>query len=66
MVPFSRKAKIICKTNSRGLRLLRKKIADVRRMTIGDTDHGQGIRQEIIGLNKLLQAYQDGTIQPKS
>ena len=37
-----------------------------RRMTIGDTDHGQGIRQEIIGLNKLLQAYQDGTIQPKS
>ncbi len=37
-----------------------------RRMTIGDTDHGQGIRQEIIGLHKLLQAYQDGTIQPKS
>ncbi|MBQ3434622.1 MAG: fructose-1,6-bisphosphatase [Selenomonadaceae bacterium] len=37
-----------------------------RRMTIGDTDHGQGIRQEIIGLHKLLQAYQEGTIQPKS
>ncbi|MBQ3443356.1 MAG: fructose-1,6-bisphosphatase [Selenomonadaceae bacterium] len=37
-----------------------------RRMTIGDTDHGQGIRQEIIGLHKLLQAYQSGTIQPKS
>ena len=37
-----------------------------RRMTIGDTDHGQGIRQEIVGLHKLLQAYQDGTIQPKS
>ena len=36
-----------------------------RRMTIGDTDHGQGIRQEIIGLHKLLQAYQSGTIQPK-
>lgn len=37
-----------------------------RRMTIGDTDHGQDIRQEIIGLHKLLQAYQDGTIQPKN
>ncbi len=37
-----------------------------KRMTIGDTDHGQGIRQEIIGLHKLLQAYQSGTIQPKS
>ena len=36
-----------------------------RRMTIGDTDHGQGIRQEIIGLHKLLQAYQSGTIQPR-
>lgn len=36
-----------------------------KRMTIGDTDHGQGIRQEIIGLNKLLLAYQSGTIQPK-
>ena len=37
-----------------------------RRMTIGDTDHGQGIRQEITGLHKLLEAYQSGTIQPKS
>lgn len=35
-------------------------------MTIGDTDHGQGIRQEIIGLHKLLLAYQNGTIQPRS
>ncbi len=37
-----------------------------RRMTIGDTDHGQGIRDEIVGLNKLLLAYQNGTIQPKA
>ena len=37
-----------------------------RRMTIGDTDHGQGIRQEIIGLHKLLEAYQSGAIQPKN
>ena len=37
-----------------------------RRMTIGDTDHGQGIRQEIIGLNKLLEAYQSGAIQPRN
>lgn len=37
-----------------------------RRMTIGDTDHGQGIRDEITGLHKLLLAYQNGTIQPKS
>ncbi len=37
-----------------------------RRMTIGDTDHGQGIRDEIVGLHKLLLAYQNGTIQPKS
>lgn len=37
-----------------------------RRMTIGDTDHGQGIRDEIVGLHKLLLAYQSGTIQPKS
>ena len=37
-----------------------------RRMTIGDTDHGQGIRQEIVGLHKLLLAYQNGTIQPKA
>ena len=37
-----------------------------KRTTIGDTDHGQGIRQEIIGLHKLLQAYQSGTIQPKN
>jgi len=37
-----------------------------RRMTIGDTDHGQGIRQEIIGLNKLLEAYQSGAILPRN
>ena len=36
-----------------------------RRMTIGDTDHGKGIREEIVGLHKLLQAYQSGKIQPK-
>ena len=36
-----------------------------KRMTIGDTDHGKGIREEIIGLHKLLQAYQSGKIQPK-
>ena len=36
-----------------------------RRMTIGDTDHGRGIREEIVGLHKLLQAYQSGKIQPK-
>ena len=37
-----------------------------RHMTIGDTDHGQGIRDEITGLHKLLLAYRSGTIQPKS
>ena len=37
-----------------------------RRMTIGDTDHGRGIREEIVGLHKLLQAYQSGKIQPKN
>jgi len=37
-----------------------------QRMTIGDTDHGQGIRDEITGLHKLLQAYQSGTIQPQN
>jgi len=37
-----------------------------RHMTVGDTDHGQGIRDEIIGLHKLLLAYRSGTIQPKS
>ena len=37
-----------------------------QRSTIGDTDHGQGIRQEIVGLHKLLEAYQSGAIQPKS
>ena len=36
-----------------------------KRMTIGDTDHGKGIFQEIIGLNKLLEAYQSGKIQPR-
>lgn len=37
-----------------------------RHMTIGDTDHGKGIRQEIVGLHKLLLAYQNGTIQPRN
>ena len=37
-----------------------------RRMTIGDTDHGQGIREEIVGLHKLLETYRNGTIQPKN
>lgn len=37
-----------------------------RHMTIGDTDHGKGIRDEIIGLHKLLLAYRSGKIQPKS
>lgn len=37
-----------------------------RHMTVGDTDHGQGIRDEIIGLHKLLLAYQNGTILPQS
>ena len=36
-----------------------------KRTTIGDTDHGEGIRQEIVGLHKLLLAYQSGSIQPK-
>ncbi len=37
-----------------------------RHMTVGDTDHGQGIRDEIVGLHKLLLAYQNGTIQPQN
>ena len=36
-----------------------------KRTTIGDTDHGKGIREEIVGLHKLLLAYQSGKIQPK-
>lgn len=35
------------------------------RTAIGDTDHGREIQDEIAGLYKLLQAYQDGIIQPK-
>ena len=36
------------------------------RWTIGDTDHGKkDIHDEIIGLNKLLEAYQSGQLQPK-
>ena len=35
------------------------------RTAIGDTDHGKEIQDEIAGLYKLLQAYQDGIIQPK-
>lgn len=37
-----------------------------RHMTVGDTDHGKGIRDEIIGLHKLLLAYQNGTILPRN
>lgn len=37
-----------------------------QRVTIGDTDHGRGIRDEIIGLHKLLSAYQSGTLKPQS
>ena len=36
-----------------------------RHMTVGDTDHGKGIRDEITGLHKLLLAYQNGEIQPQ-
>ena len=36
------------------------------RLTIGDTDHGKkDIRDEIIGLHKLLEAYQSGKLQQK-
>ena len=35
-----------------------------RRLTIGDTDHGKkDIHDEIIGLHKLLEAYQSGRLQ---
>lgn len=42
-------------------------IVDIRntRTTIGETDHGREIKDEIAGLHKLLQAYQSGQIQPK-
>lgn len=42
-------------------------IVEIRtaRMTIGDTDHGKEIQDEIAGLHKLLQAYQSGKLQPK-
>ncbi|MBQ7199157.1 MAG: fructose-1,6-bisphosphatase [Selenomonadaceae bacterium] len=37
-----------------------------RRLTVGDTDHGKkDIHDEIIGLHKLLEAYQSGRLQPK-
>ena len=37
-----------------------------RRLTVGDTDHGKkDIHDEIVGLNKLLEAYQSGRLQPK-
>ncbi len=37
-----------------------------KRLTIGDTDHGKkDIHDEIIGLHKLLEAYQSGQLQPK-
>ena len=36
------------------------------RLTIGDTDHGKkDIHDEIVGLHKLLEAYQSGRLQPK-
>lgn len=38
-----------------------------RRLTIGDTDHGRkDIRDEIIGLHKLLEAYQSGELRMKN
>lgn len=43
------------------------KIVEYRntRTAIGDTDHGREVQDEIAGLYKLLQAYQEGIIQPK-
>ena len=35
------------------------------RTTIGETDHGRDIKDEIAGLNRLLQAYQTGQLQAK-
>ena len=35
------------------------------RTTIGKTDHGRDIKDEIAGLNRLLQAYQTGQLQAK-
>ncbi|MBQ7630846.1 MAG: fructose-bisphosphatase class III, partial [Selenomonadaceae bacterium] len=36
------------------------------RRTIGETDHGKkDIHDEIVGLHKLLEAYQSGRLQPK-
>ena len=42
-------------------------IVEIRseRTTIGDTDHGKEIKDEIAGLHRLLQAYQSGKLQPK-
>lgn len=42
-------------------------IVEIRneRTTIGDTDLGRDIKNEIAGLNRLLQAYQSGEIQAK-
>ena len=36
------------------------------RTTVGDTDHGKGIQDEIANLHMLLQAYQNGIVQPKT
>ena len=35
------------------------------RTTVGDTDHGKDIQEEIKNLNTLLAAYQNGAIRPK-
>ncbi len=35
------------------------------RTTVGDTDHGKEIQDEISNLHFLLQAYQNGTAKPK-
>ena len=35
------------------------------RTTVGDTDHGRGIQDEIENLHDILRAYQNGTIKPK-
>lgn len=35
-----------------------------RRTTIGDTDHGKGIKDEITNLQNLLLAYQNGVAKP--
>ena len=36
------------------------------RTTVGDTDHGKGIQDEIENLHNILAAYQNGTIKPRN